>query len=729
MRSAALLETGRRKESLMNTQFTPPASNGQPTANNGYHAPEITRADFETIADRLGLTIPDGQNRRGPNPFTREGKDGFCFFFPECNGTDREGKFTPSRREMLELAGFSAPISINAPTSQPSAKTDGKEFDTRSLEMRGLTPEARQFFRVSAPLDTESVWGEYRQFPTFHADGTEARHRRKFRDPARQPNTDRTGKPRRQAKNLWDKATEAKGMPPAYGLNHIEAGETVYLVNSELAVWLYWQEGKRAICPLGEGRSEKSFCAIFQVVKDKGAAELVSMLDADERGQSATETALKAARAVGLPASAKQWREGVKIGFDASDFREECHTQGRDFGAALDELPDRAEAPKIEGEQVLELRFPRSKLREIFERPRLEELIEGFFIEVGTGVLTNDYGGFKSFIALDMGLSVATGRAWQGRAVKRGTVVYITPEGAYTIADRVKAWMIRHGIKEIPQNFELIEMPVQIGEAVQCAALIDELRELSPALVILDTVAKCNIGRDENDAAAMGLFTHSMEKIARDLGAFVLAIHHNNKEGKARGSNSLPANVDASIVLKRAPNRIVSFECDRVKGAPFEPFSLIGRVVELPDADKHGKPRTSLVFEPTDAPTETMPKADQTREQVFDVLKNKPEGLTATNWQKATGISESRFYDHRDALLKAGRITQTGRVYKVTPITPITPKRSQSEQKFNSDYSDDSLESEQSESFAGVNSRSSLFQADEAHDPFADVEIEAEEES
>ncbi len=291
------------------------------------HAP-LSRADFEAIADQLGLTIQDGDHRRGPNPFTGEGKDGFCFFFPEGNGTDRKGDFRKSRREMLERAGVQ---------SHAASVPTGKQFDTRSLEERGLNAEARAHFQISGALGTSDAWGEYRQFPTFHPDGTPARSRRKFRDPARQTNR------QRPAKTIWDTATKDKGQPPAYGLNWIEARETVYLVNSELAVWLFWQEGQRAICPLGEARSAASFRGMLQIAKDRGAPQIVVMLDNDDTGQNATARAIAAAHAVGLPVAAKQWPTGIN---DASDFWEACHAEGRDFRAALEFLTEAAPQPK-----------------------------------------------------------------------------------------------------------------------------------------------------------------------------------------------------------------------------------------------------------------------------------------------------------------------------------------------------------------------------------------------
>jgi hypothetical protein len=316
-------------------------------------------------------------------------------------------------------------------------------------------------------------------------------------------------------------------------------------------------------------------------------------------------------------------------------------------------------------------RFPRVTLSEIFTRPRLEYLIDGIFIEKGTGVISANYGSFKSFVALDMALCVATGRPWMGREVKRGSVVYVTPEGAYTIADRVKAWMIRHNVQQLPPNFEAIEIPVQIGDATQCALLIDELREMNPAFVILDTLAKCNLGRDENDAAAMGLFTDGMEKIARELDTFVLTIHHNNKNGGARGSVSIPANLDASVTMIASPGRVVTLHCDRVKGAPFDDFALIGRAVEIGETDKHGAPITSLVFESTETPA--VAQADRTREKIFAALQNAgANGLTATEWQDKSEVGRSTLAEHRAALVDEKRVEWDGKIYKVAIMSAMS---------------------------------------------------------
>lgn len=508
---------------------------------------QLSRVEFEAVADAHGLTIQDGDHRRGPNPFTGDGKDGFCFFFPECNGSNRDGSFTKSRREMLEFFG----VSINP----PSAPSESKTFDTRSLEERGLTPEACRFFCISPPLAVESTWGEKRHFLTYHPDGTEARHRDKFRDPSRQP-ISKDGKARRQAKNLWDGKTKDKGQPVAYGINWIEAGERVYIVNSELAVWLFWQEGKRAVCPLGEGRSEQSFRTIFQAIKDKGASNIVLILDADERGQSATTTALKAARAVGLKATAKRWPEGVKVGFDASDFWEANHAG--DFGAALDSLLDQHDAPPNAPRTREQPRPKISTARDLMSREIAPaRFIADGLISEGLTIFAGNPKLGKSWLMLNLALAVAFGGYFLGIKVECGDVLYLALEDSER---RMKTRLAKclQG-QEAPANFYYATEWRRVDEGG--LADMKEWLEAHPnaRLIVVDTLQKVKPRRRnagnvyEQDSDDLGLLKTLADKYA----VTILCVTHRRKGTDAddleaiTGSFGISGTADGILSLKR----------------------------------------------------------------------------------------------------------------------------------------------------------------------------------
>lgn len=254
--------------------------------------------------------------------------------------------------------------------------------------------------------------------------------------------------------------------------------------------------------------------------------------------------------------------------------------------------------------------------------------------------------------------------------------------------------------------------PARLHQPADVDALLWAIAQLpeKPGLIVVDTLARCFVGGDENSARDAGLFVSGVDRIKAATGAAVLILHHLNKSGDARGSTAFAGAFDTIIEAKRE-NTTVTLRCLKQKdAAEFEPLSLVRRIVELDETDEYGQPLTSLVFEATDAPAIEIPKADQTREQVFQALKNAPEPFTATKWQEASGLSASRFHAHRDALLKAGRITQTGRFYTVTPFTPF---ESQKEHSNNSLYSSPSLERGVKGVNAGVSGKESDIFEDE----------------
>jgi hypothetical protein len=304
-------------------------------------------------------------------------------------------------------------------------------------------------------------------------------------------------------------------------------------------------------------------------------------------------------------------------------------------------------------------------LDEICSRPRPDWLVDEMLLEIGTSAMSGDYGSFKSFVALDIGLCIATGREWQGREVKAGAVVYVVAEGAYTTQDRAKAWCICHQLG-LPKNFRVIEVPAQIADPTICAQFIEAIEALNPIFVVLDTLAKCNVGADENSSRDMGLFTDGMQKIGTKLGAQVLTVHHNNKSGTARGSNSLPSNVDTHITLKASAGNVVTLSCEKTKTKPFERFSLVGREVEIGEQDKRGREITSLIFEPTDRPATASKSLSANDKTCLEVLPT--SGATSAEWQNladAKGIARSTFYYCRDALANEKQeVEKIGEIYQ-----------------------------------------------------------------
>jgi hypothetical protein len=323
------------------------------------------------------------------------------------------------------------------------------------------------------------------------------------------------------------------------------------------------------------------------------------------------------------------------------------------------------------GQPAYKPRFKLEKLSEILKQPRPTWLIQDLLLRDTTSLITADYATYKTFAALDIALCVATGTPFHGMEVKWGNVVYICAEGAFTMKDRVTAWLTRHHMNgNEPQNFDVLQVPVQIADDDTLRDFISDIADLAPELVIIDTLARCNAGRDENAVEAMSKVVNAMGEIRAAFGCHVAAIHHNNKSGTARGSSSLPSDTDTHITLKKQSKFSVLFHCDKQKFRDFDDFVLVGREVDLGYKDEYGREVTSLIFEKSDVPiVPTISTKDKSRLELLEILQSAPsDGLTSGAWQarafKDLGMAESTF-KQKVKELKAQEIEKIGNFFRV----------------------------------------------------------------
>ncbi|QNN24727.1 AAA family ATPase [Planctomycetales bacterium ZRK34] len=241
----------------------------------------------------------------------------------------------------------------------------------------------------------------------------------------------------------------------------------------------------------------------------------------------------------------------------------------------------------------IEMRPPDWLLRGMLERDTLALV----FGDPGTG---------KSFLAIDWAARVATGTPWRGQAVKAGPVVYLAGEGRQGFGRRTRAWEQHHGVS-------LAEAPLYVGPAVAIADptelvdLIDAIDEgEAPALIVLDTLARCFGGGDENSTQDMSKFVSACDALRRRYGCTILVIHHTGHADKsrARGAIALKAALDAEYRLSDNDAGLILTATKMKDAETPTPLSLEMVSVELPDlVDDYGNPVTSAAVEVTDADT------------------------------------------------------------------------------------------------------------------------------
>jgi hypothetical protein len=190
--------------------------------------------------------------------------------------------------------------------------------------------------------------------------------------------------------------------------------------------------------------------------------------------------------------------------------------------------------------------------------PRPPALVEGIIATGSLAMLVGRWKTFKSFLALDLALSVAAGVPWCGRSTTGGRVVYLLGEGAGDIGERVQAWRTYHGMHHVGR-FELVAATVNLldDDDIQSVLGILDDDEHPTVLIVVDTLARSMAGGDEN-GRDMSRAIDACGRIIERTGAAVLLVHHygKNAEAGARGHSSLPGAVDAELTTERAADLV-----------------------------------------------------------------------------------------------------------------------------------------------------------------------------
>nr|WP_255479489.1 AAA family ATPase [Quadrisphaera sp. RL12-1S] len=279
----------------------------------------------------------------------------------------------------------------------------------------------------------------------------------------------------------------------------------------------------------------------------------------------------------------------IERAYDAM-VREEVRRQSarEDAARILAERQDGTEGRKHLRERALSIAGLRSL-------PPTTPLIDGLLARDTLAQLSGPPGSYKSFVALAMALSVATGRRFEEHDVPAaGPVVYVAAEGSSGMLARALAWCHLNGVDPdaLDGQFYVVPEPVQLNGAVDVTEAVEFAAEIGAALVVLDTRHRCTLGLEENSSSEQGRAIHSAERIQRASGATVLVIHHSGRTGEhGRGSNAWDGAVWSELRLTGADLR-VKITCEKHK--------------DWPDACQH-----TFAMQPTVVPAELMPGASE----------------------------------------------------------------------------------------------------------------------
>lgn len=262
----------------------------------------------------------------------------------------------------------------------------------------------------------------------------------------------------------------------------------------------------------------------------------------------------------------------------------------------------------------------------------------------------------KTWLGLDLALSVATGTACLGKytVARAGPVlVYLAEDALPVLRERV-AGMARH------RGLELAEVPMHVITAPTLrldrdphrTQLWETARRLRPRLVLLDPLVRLH-GIDENKAGEVAGLLAYFRSLQRQLDLSVMLVHHTRKNATGgaaagqglRGSGDLHAFGDSNLYLRRSRERLLlSSEHRAAPASPPVYLELVATDVQATHlevvADMHGQKRVSL------------------RDQVLALLAGDVVRTRAA-LRETLGVKNQRLGEVLESLEQGGQIRRT----------------------------------------------------------------------
>jgi hypothetical protein len=332
---------------------------------------------------------------------------------------------------------------------------------------------------------------------------------------------------------------------------------------------------------------------------------------------------------------------------DVSDWLAAGGTRA-DLERLVEDIRANQEPPKRE-------RFKLYTPAELAALPPPTWLVDSHILEHSFAVVYGQSGGGKSFTVLDMALCIATGRPWADNVVQQGPVIYMSAEGASGLNERIKAWVVYNGWTGELTDINFVMEAPNLMDGNTVSQFINVIRSLPtpPVLVVLDTLARCVVGGDENSARDMGMAIAGADRIRLETGATVVLVHHTGKNSDSeRGSGALRGAADTMILLKPEQGQI-TLSCEKQKdAAPFT--STVWHLVPVSATS------SCVPVRVRDTPPPVAGKRSKGlgrhQRSLLDKLRHESRGLTLNELVTSTGIPKTTVHRHLASLIDSGHI-------------------------------------------------------------------------
>ena len=198
--------------------------------------------------------------------------------------------------------------------------------------------------------------------------------------------------------------------------------------------------------------------------------------------------------------------------------------------------------------------------------PQTPWLIEGLWADQAVGILGGEPKCCKSFLALDIAVSVASGRPClrQYPVPRPGHVLLFPAEDSLPVVRQRLEGIA--AVAQVPFEalpVEVITAPsLRLDTPADRQRLANTVQHLQPRLLILDPLIRLH-RVDENDATQIAALLSFLRQLQRQFQLAVLLVHHARKDSNSsrpgqalRGSSELHGWGDSNLYLRRRGSQL-----------------------------------------------------------------------------------------------------------------------------------------------------------------------------
>jgi len=281
-------------------------------------------------------------------------------------------------------------------------------------------------------------------------------------------------------------------------------------------------------------------------------------------------------------------------------------------------------------------------------------LVEELWGDSSVGVIGGAPKCSKTWLGLDLALSVATGTACLGKyAVPQPgpVLVYLAEDALPMVRERVEGMARHRGLDLDGIEIHVITAPtLRLDREPHRGQLLETAKRLQPRLLILDPLVRLH-GIDENHATEVAGLLAYFRLLQRQLDLSVMLVHHTRKNAGGgagqglRGSSDIHAFGDSNLYLRRSRDRLVlSSEHRAAAASPPVSLELVATNPQTTHleviAELHADGQRSL------------------QEQVIALLANGAV-LTRAKLRDTLSVKNQRLGEALESLEQAGRIRHT----------------------------------------------------------------------